>query len=388
LRRILFVTDKFMPQRGGTQVIFDRIYRELSLQGQDQVTVLTREFGGAAEYDRTCPFRVHRVPFVDVPKLRMPWLWLTLGRAARQLTGNEAFTEIHAGQCPETAWVARSVARQLAVPYLVHTFAEEIQRYSRIARPLVRVTLQDAYAVTTISQYTRARLRELGVRAERIQLMYPGVDPTRTSEEELKRLRLRHGITSGPVLLTVCRLIRRKGVDRVLSALPALLRRHPDLVYLIVGGGREERRLRRLAEELGVMPHVRFIGSVPPSETPAYYDLCDLFVMPNYELPNGDVEGFGIVFLEANARCKPVVGGCSGGTQDAILDGETGRLVDGNDIRGLTDVLSDLLANPDQCRNLGEQGRERVHREFTWESTSRQFEAAMARRSLLLPATR
>jgi phosphatidylinositol alpha-1,6-mannosyltransferase len=145
---------------------------------------------------------------------------------------------------------------------------------------------------------------------------------------------------------------------------------------LIVGGGPEEERLRNMVRQLELDQHVRFAGSIPNKDTVDYYHASDVFVMPNRQMPNGDVEGFGLVFLEANACGKPVIGGRSGGTVDAIAHGESGYLVDPTSSAEVASRLIELLQDPAKAARLGEGGRLRVHEQFTWRQTGETLYAA------------
>lgn len=364
--RILFITDKFVPERGGSQIIFGNAYAHLP---EHEVTVLTREWPGDRESDAAYPHRVIRVPYSNVPRLRSPILWHTLARASRSLCARERYDQIHCGQTVETAPAATALARKLGIPCIVHTFAEDVTTFLKhpFYGPRLRQGVRDATLVTSISRYTVDHLRDLGVPAERIELLYPGVTPENflpTGREAA--IRERFDLLGKRVLLTVSRLIPRKGQDVVLQALPRVLASVPNAVYLIVGGGPEEARLRSLAQELGVEAHVRWAGSIPNSETVDYYHASDLFVMPNRRMPNGDIEGFGLVFLEANACGKPVIGGRSGGTVDAIDHGESGYLVEPTSVDEVANRLIELLRDPERARSLGEAGRQRVLRAFTW----------------------
>jgi len=174
------------------------------------------------------------------------------------------------------------------------------------------------------------------------------------------------GLDQARVILTVGRLTPRKGIDTVIRALPSVIERVPNAVYMVVGEGEDRERLEALARETGVEDHVLFEGSVPFSQLPSTYNLCDVFVTPSRSAPPS-VEGFGIVFLEANACGKPVIGARSGGIPDAIVDGETGLLVEPDDEPGLAEALVSLLSNPERCRALGEAGRARVEQACTWD---------------------
>jgi phosphatidyl-myo-inositol dimannoside synthase len=138
-------------------------------------------------------------------------------------------------------------------------------------------------------------------------------------------------------------------------------------VYLIVGSGPEREKLQSLAAELRLNDVVKFTGYVADERLAEFYNLCDVFVMANQEEDDGDIEGFGMVFLEANSCGKPVVAGRSGGTADSVIDGVTGYRVDPRDVDELAATLSRLLMNPDLCARLGEAGLRRAREEFDWE---------------------
>ena len=175
--------------------------------------------------------------------------------------------------------------------------------------------------------------------------------------------------------MSVGRLQRRKGHDLVLRALPALLKRHSTLRYVIVGDGEERPRLESMARELGVTPQVTFVGEVPDDLLPGYFAAADIFVLPN-RVEKGDFEGFGIVFLEAAAAGLPTVGGRSGGVPEAVLEDETGLLVDGTDPAELEGALHRLLVDRVLARSLGEAGRRRVRNEFTWAASAARLREA------------
>jgi phosphatidylinositol alpha-1,6-mannosyltransferase len=182
-------------------------------------------------------------------------------------------------------------------------------------------------------------------------------------------VRRKYGLEGTLVLLTVGRLVTRKGHDLVLRALPAVLSDLPGVRYLIVGTGPQESALRSLAAKQGVERAVTFAGYVEDSELCAHYLAADVIVMPCREV-DGDVEGFGIAFMEAAACRRPTVGGRSGGAPEAIADGETGRLVDPEDPEELAGVLTSLLGDPDLRKSMGEAGRRRVLAEFRYETIS------------------
>jgi phosphatidylinositol alpha-1,6-mannosyltransferase len=168
-------------------------------------------------------------------------------------------------------------------------------------------------------------------------------------------------------------LIERKGHDRVLSALPRIVEHFRDTLYCIVGIGPYEGKLREQVKRLNLEESVRFMGRVSEEELVFLYNACQVFVMPSREISEGGhVEGFGIVYLEANACGKPVIGGRSGGVLEAIREGQTGWLVDPDSASDLADKIIDLLSHPEKAQALGEQGLQWVRKTFNWEDYAEQ----------------
>jgi phosphatidylinositol alpha-1,6-mannosyltransferase len=153
----------------------------------------------------------------------------------------------------------------------------------------------------------------------------------------------------------------------VIRSLPNIKRRIPNVAYMIVGSGDEDTYLRDLAAALGVADCVVFVGSIRDDERAAYYSACDLFVMPNRKIDE-DIEGFGMVFLEAGAAAKPVIGGISGGTGEAIQNGITGLRVDGENVEAISEAIVDLASNTERALAMGVNGRHWVDSEFRWDS--------------------
>ena len=178
-------------------------------------------------------------------------------------------------------------------------------------------------------------------------------------------VRGRLGWGQRPVLLTVGRLQARKGQDRVIQALPKVIQAVPDLVYAIVGDGSEKERLVKLVEGFGLQDSVRFYSDCDDATVLAMYQQSDLFILANRQI-GSDVEGFGMVLLEAAACAKPTLAGNSGGTKEAIVDGTTGRVIDGDDSEAVATAIIDLLSSPTIAQSMGAAGRRRVEAEFDW----------------------
>jgi phosphatidylinositol alpha-1,6-mannosyltransferase len=237
--------------------------------------------------------------------------------------------------------------------------------------------------VTYLGEYTRRRLAPaLGGRT-RLAHLPPGVDTEAFRPGlDAATLRRRLRLADRPTVVCVSRLVPRKGQDVLIRALPEIRRRAPGAALLVVGGGPDLPRLRRLAERHGVTADVRFTGPVPWPDLPEHYAAGHVFAMPCRTRRGGlDVEGLGLVYLEASATGLPVVAGSSGGAPDAVRPGETGYVVDGRSVAAVVDRVGGLLADPGSARAMGEKGRAWVERDWRWEVL-----AARLRRLLTGPA--
>jgi phosphatidylinositol alpha-1,6-mannosyltransferase len=207
-----------------------------------------------------------------------------------------------------------------------------------------------------------------------VSVLYPGAD-VEVFRPDLPTgdLRERHGLGEAPLVVCVSRLVARKGQDVLILGMEQVRGRVPGAVLVIVGGGPYEGRLRELA---GAAPEgsVVFAGQVSEQDLPRYYAMGDVFAMPcRTRLAGMEVEGWGNVFIEAAACARPVVVGDSGGAREALVDGETGILVDGRDVGAVATAVADLLADPQRAREMGEAGRVRVLRHHTWPSIADRF---------------
>ncbi len=208
----------------------------------------------------------------------------------------------------------------------------------------------------------------------------PGVDTERLRPPEDKdRLRRKHAPGADLLLLSLARLTERKGQDRVIEAFAALHEKYPGARLVIAGSGPTGERLEQLARDLGLEQKVRFTGELPYTsrERVELFQAADIFLMPNRRSPLNDLEGFGIVFLEANACGVPVIGGNDGGVPEAIAHGRSGFVVDARTPGPVTDVLDRLMGDAVLRERLGAQGRQRVVDDFSWERMAERFEAAL-----------
>jgi len=209
------------------------------------------------------------------------------------------------------------------------------------------------------------------------KIIYPGVEERFFSDESVDRIRARLGLEGKRIIYTIARLDERKGQDMVIKALPFVIKEYPNTVYLIGGLGPRINYLKQLVREMLLEEYVRFLGFIQDSDLLAYHKLGEVFVMPNRILEDGDSEGFGIVFLEANAVGNPVIGGHEGGSVDAIDNEVSGYLVDPRNERDIAEKICMFLDDESERKRLGQQGRNRAWEKFRWCKSSQVFQEAL-----------
>ena len=363
----LLISTYFPPDKGGIATLMASIAGSLSGTG---VACLT-DVRADVHQDRGRPYRVYRRPslFHGRKYIQAPALIFTMGRILWQQK-----PKINILASIQEGYLGLWLKRWFKIPYVVYAHGNEIldlvNQAGQVQWKVPLDCLRQADGVIAVSHYTAGLVRELAVSPERIHVVHPGCDTRRfmpsPPNRELRR-QILGAAREGPVLMTVGNLVERKGHDMVIRALPQLLQRFTSATYLIAGEGRDRQMLEVLARDCGVADHVVFAGAVPDDLLPDLYSICDLFVMPSRERrQEADVEGFGIVYLEANACGKPVIGGRAGGVPDAVQHGETGLLVDPVDSAAIAEAICSLLSDPEKARRMGLRGRERVLREFDW----------------------
>lgn len=361
-KSLLLVRDYFPPQVGGISKMMESICEGLG----DDISCVTA-VTGAATADR--PSKVHYLPSLFPTGALRALLALTF--VWPRLLAAEQPELLQFASCGDAYWGPR-LQRWRSLPFVIYAHGTEILQaaQNRWARP--REALRAATRVFANSRFTAGLLSEkIGVDAQRIRILHPGCDTERFSPEATpdEARRLVGDLGDGPIVLSVGNLVARKGHDLVLQALPTLTRRWPGLTYVVVGDGPFRSQLVALARALGVQRSVRFVGRITSEALPSFYRLCDVFAMPSRFLAqHQDVEGFGIVYLEAGACGKPAIGGLSGGTADAILHEQTGLLIHPEHPAAFVQAATRLLENPGFAASLGRRARDRIVAEFTWDA--------------------
>jgi phosphatidylinositol alpha-1,6-mannosyltransferase len=370
--RTLLVTNDFPPRSGG----IERFVHNLAVRlPADSLVVYASTRSGAgsaadrredvAKFDAGLPFPVVR----DATSMLLPTPAVAR-RAARVARAHDC-DAVWFGAAAPLGLLAAGLRRRAGITRAVGLTHGHETGWAALpgARGLLRRIGRDVDVLTYLGEYTRRRLARVVEERTRLARLAPGVDvDTYNPGADGDAIRRRHGLADRPVVVCVSRLVPRKGQDTLIRALPRIRRRVPGAALLIVGTGPYRPALARLAREVGVERDVVLTGEVPWEEVPGHFAAGDVFAMPCRTRRGGlDVEGLGIVFLEASATGLPVVAGDSGGAPDAVREGETGYVVDGRDAVGLADRLAALLVDPALARRLGAAGRAWVEREWRWE---------------------
>jgi phosphatidylinositol alpha-1,6-mannosyltransferase len=367
MRRTLIVTNDFPPRQGGIQSFIHELARRLP---PADLTVYAPKWNGAPEFDARQPFEVVRHP----TSLMIPSPGVT--RRAAQLARSRRAEVVIFGAAAPLALITPAVRHAGVQRAIGITHGHEAGWAALpVARTLLRRIGEQTDVLTYLGDYFRVRLSGAltPAAAARMTRLHPGVDASTFQPDQAARaaIRDRYGLAGRPVVVCVSRLVRRKGQDTLIRAWPAVKKRVPGAALLIVGAGPYAADLHRLGERTGVPASVHFTGSVPPAELAAHYAAGDVFAMPCRTRRGGlDVEGLGLVYLEASATGLPVVGGDSGGAPDAILDGESGYVVGGTDVAALSARLVALLSDPAGAKALGDKGRAWVENEWSWDQAA------------------
>jgi phosphatidylinositol alpha-1,6-mannosyltransferase len=363
----LVLSQIFPPEIGGSGELLSNIYSRFA---PGDVQVLADELDASRVDDGRARLTATRVAMrsADWGVFRSEgrrYHWRQVRHIRRATAGQRCV--VHCGRALPEGLSAR-LAWPRFLPYTCWAHGEDVTAVltSREYTWLARRVFAGAAAIFANSRNTVAILDNVGVPPARVTIVHPGVDAVRFHPGGGEVLRRRLAPAGETVILTVGRLQRRKGHDLTLRAVARLRARGDRVRYVVVGDGEERERLETLSRELGVAEHVGFEGAVSADVLPAYYAASDVFCHPN-RVDGNDIEGFGMVFLEAAAAGLPVIGGASGGAPEAIAAGETGLLVSGHDEVELADALAGLVRDADTRVAMGRRGRERACRDFTWD---------------------
>jgi len=366
--KCLLITSIFPPLHGGSAVVYENMCR-FAPPGSMHVLTPWRNYqnneliDGWRLLDSKASYPIHRIEQIRPPAINVQSAWqslqlsLTIDLPLRRqvfskiskIIREEKIDVICIGELLSGTWFGIQAKKKFGCKLINYIHGEEItsEFNSRLFKNRREKYLAQADAVIAVSNFTRqALINQMGVPADKIELIKNGVNTKifvpRPKNHSLAK---RYSLEEKKIIFSVGRLIPRKGFDMTIKALPAILEQHPDTHYLIAGTGEYRTELEIIAAENNVTQHVTFAGRVPDEELVDHYNLCDLFAMPNREMPDGDTEGFGLVFLEANACGKTVIAGNAGGAVEAVTHMDNGLIVDGCKPDEISNSIIKILSN-------------------------------------------
>lgn len=370
MKKTLLATLDFYPAVGGVSYYWMKL---MECMPADRFVVLAPPLKSGTT-EMTTKHRIIRKPFLS------RWMrprWIVLLWTLLLVLYKERPQMVIVGQILPVGTAVWLLSFFTRIPYIVSCHGMDIMLpQSSRKRWLMRKIVSRSCGVIANSHYTGRAVQSLGVLPEKISYVYPC--PVRIPNNDKP---VEPKSSNGHTLLTICRLVKRKGHEYVIRALPEVLKQYPDTIYNIIGDGPHKKQLEALVGQMGLDAYVRFFSGVSDDEVLSWYQGADMFIMTPVDL-EGDIEGFGIVYLEANVFGLPVIATDSGGVGEAVQDGETGLLVTQRDVSAISGAIIRLFDNPALARQLGMQGKERVRREFGWDMQAHTLTAIIERTML------
>lgn len=378
--RCLLIASTFPPIHGGSAVVYDNLCQFMPA---GSIRVLTAKMNylnnqpvqGWEAHDATANYPIDRAEFLrpliaPPPANILVSVWRLLFQdfplyakaliTAAKIVRDHDINVVCIGELVAGSWLGLALRKLYKVKLIVYVHGEEITTVTggRFYGNKRQQYLHAADKIVAVSSFTcDALTRLMDVKPESIVLIQNGVDTARfTPGVPDPVLTARHNLIGKKVVVTVGRMVARKGIDKAVLAMAQVVRRRKDIHYLIVGDGELRSEIEQSIVREGMSEHITVVGKVSDAELIAYLRLCDLFLMPNRTLPDGDTEGFGLVFREANACGKPVIGGRAGGVVEAIKDNESGLLVDGNNIDEIAAAVERVLFDEGLAERLAKNG--------------------------------
>ena len=392
-RPILLVSSNFPPVIGGSSVVYDQLCRHapdgIMALGASRTHETGLEWPNTGELDRSRDYLITRIPFLRLPAYRRrgtpvagflrsactdAFIMLRVLVTLAILCVRHRVRVVCIGELVYNGWLVFPLRYILCRKVIIYTHGEEIwQADSSMITRLRGTFLRHSHTIISVSQFCKAAIvSKYGIPSERVVVLHNGVNLDEFHTGPRERRIIPERIRGKSIILSVARLVERKGHEYLLRAMPQILARVPEAHCLIVGEGPLAHHLQEVARDVGVAEHVSFLGSLPQDMIAPLYRAADVFVLPCNTLANGDTEGFGLVFLEANACGLPVVAGAAGGTIEAVIDGETGLLVTGTDPDEIANATCRILGDPELAARLAAGGWRRSQK-WGWRQVTQEF---------------
>ncbi len=370
MNKTLLLSEIFPPTNGGSGRWFWELYSRLSIS---EYIIAAGQTVGDEAFDKAHDLNITRVnlssPSWGIKSITgLKYYWHVFNQV-RKLIKLHGITKIHCGRCLPEGFIGYIFNKIFNIPYICYIHGEDVEAAatSRELSWIVKKVLANATTLICNSQNTaNLILNNWDVNPDITEILNPGCDterfiPAQKNDDIKKSLNWQ----GKRVVLTVGRLQQRKGQDMLIKALPTIKQSIPNILYAIIGGGDEKEQLQALTKELKLQDNVLFMTEISDEQMIQAYQQCDAFVLPNRTIGQ-DIEGFGMVLVEAQACAKPVIAGDSGGTAETMLIGDTGFIVDCTKPEPIAAKLSELLQNPEQCEVMGTKARKHVELALDW----------------------
>ena len=364
MKNTLLITLDFWPNRGGVANYYYNLVKNFP---KDNIFILT----SAKKEDSN--LRIYNQPLLY--KLIWPH-WLSALKTTIKLIKKHKVDILWAGDLLPSGTVVYIVHKLFKIPYFVSLHGLDIinsQKKSR-KRKITKKILARAQFITVNSQCTKNLLKDLVGDQSKIKIVYPGVSEkfTELNEKKEKRLVNKYNLKGKKIILTTGRLVNRKNQQLVIDVMRELVKNNPNLIYLIIGNGPQKKDYELRIKAYGLENNVKILSNIDNNELPYFYKLTDIFVMVS-KTSAQDIEGFGIVYLEAGIFAKPVIASDQGGSPEAVLNEKTGLLIKENSGEDLKDAIIKLLEDQELANQLGNTAQKRIKEKFLWENISKKL---------------
>jgi phosphatidylinositol alpha-1,6-mannosyltransferase len=373
--KTLVLTQNFPPASGGSGRWFWELYSRL---GRDYIVVADNQADTSA-FDQQSVLEIHRIPLYSpqwgVASLAgLKYYWQCF-KYLKKLAKQQNIDIIHCGRVLPEGLMAFMLNKVIGIPYCCYVHGEDLEAsaQSRELNALTKLVMGSARKIICNSQNSANIVKRVDSRViDKVIVMHPGAD-TNTFvpvTEPDKSFIESMGWQDKKIILTVGRLQVRKGQDKMIEAMPQILQRCPSAHYVIIGHGECKERLETLISSLNLQKQVSLMTDCDDATMIKCYQHCDVFILPN-RTEGQDIEGFGMVLVEAQACAKPVIAGDSGGTKETLIPGETGEIVDATSTTALCDVIDKFLSHPALCAQYGAKGRAHAVSQFDWDNSAK-----------------
>src|SRR6056297_294864 len=366
MKKTLLLTIDFPPQKGGVANYWKNLAEQMP---SDKFFVLAQAQAKDQYFDQKQNYKIFRRNLISSKKWFWP-KWLPALFHLYKVVKKQNIKQVIVAHVLPMGTVAFIIKKIFKISYIVSVHGQDVAYATRkkSKKLLSGLIFKNAYYLMVNSQYTKNLVQESGFKIKKHLVVYPcpNVKNEKVTDPELEKFKSDNGLLNKKIILTVGRLVKRKGHDQVVKSLNLLKSKLNDFVYLIVGEGPELEKLKALVVELDLEKQVKFFQNIEDTDLPLFYWTAEVFVMPSRKLDSGDVEGFGIVYLEANLFGLPVIAGKSGGAVEAVENNVNGLVVDPLNGQEIYQALFKLLTDDSRAEELGEKGKFRAEQLFSW----------------------